>query len=429
MGKSSIEKPKKRGFFKRIKSIDWSNPVNKWRAALFGTVGLVVVLAISAGAVVATNSSQFCKSCHEMAPEYTTYKNSAHAEAECVDCHVAPGNVAQELGHKVKSLKEVYYHVIGIPNPIHSTEEEAVLNENCQTCHSENRNVTPTDSGLKVEHQKHIDEGVLCINCHSGVAHGKVAERGLIYEEDLKYWRNDDLETPAKLVTDAERKTNMGTCIECHTKVNAGEEPYEDVEYALPMMEVPENHRERATLVYEFTNEDTGKPMKQADMLEIVSNEGENVKISNDCATCHETITTPETHADENWINGHGDDAMQNVDECVTCHSEENWVRRLEHEESYTAAIDDATGEQPESVAEKARANEYCNDCHKERPESHDEDRWLVMHATTSTTPEAKQNCYVCHDKEDPKKGEESNAPAGDLTCETCHSTGFKSEG
>ncbi len=61
-----------------------------------------------------------------MAPEYTTFTASAHSEITCVQCHIKPGFINM-MTHKVISLKEVYHHVMGIPEQIVQTEHEAVI--------------------------------------------------------------------------------------------------------------------------------------------------------------------------------------------------------------------------------------------------------------------------------------------------------------
>src|ERR1700719_1733920 len=39
----------------------------------------------------ATSCSKFCSSCHEMTPEYYTWKASTHSEVDCINCHIEPG--------------------------------------------------------------------------------------------------------------------------------------------------------------------------------------------------------------------------------------------------------------------------------------------------------------------------------------------------
>ncbi len=164
-----------RRLFQKLKNIDWKNPVNRWKLLVAVILVLVGMGAFVGGAIAFTNQPSFCSNCHEMGAEYVTHKASAHSQIECVQCHVKPGPV-NEVVHKVESLKEVYYHVVGLPTPIVQTVP--VENENCKQCHSDERSITASGDRI-VEHEKHIKEEIPCITCHSGVAHAKIAERGL----------------------------------------------------------------------------------------------------------------------------------------------------------------------------------------------------------------------------------------------------------
>ena len=148
------EERKKPGLIRRLwrkfRAIDWKNPVNRWKLLFASLVAMIVVFGGGYGVIAFTNSPTFCHSCHEMAPEYATYTNSAHNQISCVQCHIKPG-MTNMLTHKVKSLKEVYYHVTGIPEQIVQTDDEAISNENCLQCHSQNRLVTASGD-LKVNH-------------------------------------------------------------------------------------------------------------------------------------------------------------------------------------------------------------------------------------------------------------------------------------
>lgn len=227
------ETKKKPGLLRRLwrtaRNIDWKNPVNRWKLLFATLVSSIVVFGGGYGVLSFTNSPTFCSSCHEMAPEYTTYTASAHNQISCVQCHIKPG-VTNMLTHKVKSLKEVYYHVTGVPEQIVQTEEEAVSNENCLQCHSKNRLVTASGD-LKVNHKGHIEKDIPCITCHEGVVHAKIASRGINIEEARGEWTKKNAE---KLAEEKYLRPNMGTCIDCHDKVNKGEKPWKDVAYNVP---------------------------------------------------------------------------------------------------------------------------------------------------------------------------------------------------
>jgi cytochrome c-type protein NapC len=134
------------------------------------------------------------------------------------------------LTHKVKSVKELYYHFTTVPNQIVQTTEEEISNQNCFQCHSKNRLVTASGD-LKVNHKGHINEGIPCVTCHSGVVHAKISARDLNLAKDRSDWTDKNAE---KLIEEKYLRPNMGTCIDCHDKVNKGEKPWLDPAYSVP---------------------------------------------------------------------------------------------------------------------------------------------------------------------------------------------------
>ncbi|MGV8094936.1 MAG: hypothetical protein AB2L24_24040 [Mangrovibacterium sp.] len=100
-----------------------------------GALTLLVVI----GAYSTWNSldpENTCARCHEIAPSHTQWKNSAHAEVRCMECH------GTALSNGIHSLKEkarmVYVHAFGdqYNDDIHLTEAQALeLSERCIACH------------------------------------------------------------------------------------------------------------------------------------------------------------------------------------------------------------------------------------------------------------------------------------------------------
>lgn len=52
---------------------------------------IVLFFSLSAVGVETTSSSKFCSTCHEMKPEYYTWKASTHSEVECKNCYIGSG--------------------------------------------------------------------------------------------------------------------------------------------------------------------------------------------------------------------------------------------------------------------------------------------------------------------------------------------------
>lgn len=114
------------------------------RVVVAGIVGLTVVnLAIVAvagvGAAHWAESNEFCgQVCHEpMEPQFTAHKLSAHAEIECVQCHVAPG-AAGAIRAKMNGTRQLIGVLTGnFERPIPSPRDRIpVPAETCQQCHA-----------------------------------------------------------------------------------------------------------------------------------------------------------------------------------------------------------------------------------------------------------------------------------------------------
>lgn len=225
--------------------------------------GVLLVMAIGTmGILNLTNRPAFCSTCHKaMSPEYTTWQVSSHSQISCVACHIKPGFI-NTITHKIKTLKEpVLYFTNTWEKPIKPTE--TVENEICLSCHSTNRKFT-VSGDLIIPHDRHEEAGILCVQCHSGVAHANVYERGLTGEK-APVAPEDWTEDYAKTVYTSEYASpNMDTCIKCH-------------------------HEK---------------------------------KVSISCETCHKTIFTPEDHKDKTkWTKSHGLEAEKNIKTCQTCHN------------------------------------------------------------------------------------------------------------
>ncbi|MDP4085178.1 MAG: NapC/NirT family cytochrome c [Bacillota bacterium] len=404
-----------RRLWRKCRNIDWKNPVNRWKLFFVGLIGCIVIFGGMTGVIAFTNSPTFCKSCHEMAPEYTTYSVTSHNQITCVQCHIKPG-LLNMMTHKMKSLKEVYYHVTGVPEQIVQTEEEAISNVNCLQCHSKNRLVTASGD-LKVNHKGHIEEGIPCITCHAGVVHAKVAARDINTEKERDLWT---ISNAKKLVQEKYTDPNMGTCIDCHNKVNKGEKPWTDISYSVPAN--PEVHQKK-------TSQDT-----QNIILQAIGKQQVNVKLSMKCETCHKKIKVPPSHQWAYWKQAHGNTAIQELDQCLECHQDSEWIKEIPKQDIMSQLNQEKVKYVPNLtvVKDESRANKFCSTCHANRPPSHENtaihsvDSWLTGHAREGSSPEGKARCFVCHDREKPKAGEVK--PPTDVYCEYCHRTGFMDE-
>ena len=143
--------------------------------------------------IEATNSMEFCISCHEMEQtvykEYQKtlhYKNASGVRAICSDCHV-PREWLPKMIRKIQASRELYHKFMGtIDTPEKFEAKRLELAENvwaamkktdsreCRNCHSfDSMNFHEQRKRSAEKMQKVIDEntGETCIDCHKGIAH------------------------------------------------------------------------------------------------------------------------------------------------------------------------------------------------------------------------------------------------------------------
>ncbi|MHC8492190.1 cytochrome c3 family protein [Thalassospira sp. SM2505] len=143
-------------------------------------------------ALEATNTEQFCISCHEMKDNVyeelkTTihYSNRSGVRATCPDCHV-PHEWTDKIARKMQASKEVWGKIFGtistrdkfLEKRLELAQHEwARLSANnsleCRNCHSsESMDITRQSPRASEAHQKFLFTGEkTCIDCHKGIAH------------------------------------------------------------------------------------------------------------------------------------------------------------------------------------------------------------------------------------------------------------------
>lgn len=147
-----------------------------------------------------TNTEEFCISCHEMRVNvYEEYKDTVHytnrtgVRATCPDCHV-PKEWIHKVVRKIKASNELYHKALGtIDTPEKFEAKRLKLARNvwkemketdsreCRNCHDfESMDYTEQGRRGMQQHQKGLDSGMTCIDCHKGIAHSLPA----MYEVD-----------------------------------------------------------------------------------------------------------------------------------------------------------------------------------------------------------------------------------------------------
>lgn len=112
------------------------------RRAFFIFLGITFVFVSASGfgsyrAYEYTESVSFCgQACHVMNPEFTAFKAGAHANIECVACHVGHG-ASWYVKSKINGARQLYLYTLNqyskpIPSPVHNLRPAT---DTCEHCH------------------------------------------------------------------------------------------------------------------------------------------------------------------------------------------------------------------------------------------------------------------------------------------------------
>lgn len=318
------------------------------------------------GMTYGTSVPKFCAMCHIMKPEFATWEASSHSQVQCVECHVDPG-LTNALKHKVVATKELYRYVTKTYElPIKMAE--TIPDSRCLKCHSFKRKVSSSSSDLYIPHKRHYDNKVSCTKCHQGVAHGKIASRGMTMGGDFNSW---DTATGQKVMTKDNIIPKMDLCMDCHGR--------------------------------------------------------RGVTVS--CEACHTSSVKPDSHRLASFKLNHGKDAKKNIKYCDTCHA---YIKApgvtskdlpTEAEDPVAKYLNSFQTGSDSDYTDYAKTNEYCAACHKKRPPSHKE-TWPFDHGKGIGKPggQSEQKCLVCHSPRQDVKGTTNQG-----ACSSCHPSIHKS--
>jgi cytochrome c-type protein NapC len=144
-------------------------------------------------AMEATNTLEFCVSCHEMRDTvYQEYKKTIHYQnrtgvrAICSDCHV-PKDWVHKMARKIQASGELYGKLMGTidtPEKFEAKRLELAQHEwkrmkdadsrECRNCHSfDGMNTEVQKQRARKQHELAQRDKETCIDCHKGIAHQK----------------------------------------------------------------------------------------------------------------------------------------------------------------------------------------------------------------------------------------------------------------
>ena len=140
----------------------------------------------------ATNTTEFCTSCHSMQwvqeewMESVHYSNLSGVRANCSDCHV-PHSTGPKLVAKLRAAKDVWHEIMGTIDDEEKFEQhrwqmanavwdrmKASGSRECKSCHAaEAMDLKEQDRSARKKHKKIVkgSSEKTCIDCHKGVAH------------------------------------------------------------------------------------------------------------------------------------------------------------------------------------------------------------------------------------------------------------------
>ena len=173
-------------------------------AALFFMIVGVIFWGGFNTSMEATNTLDFCISCHEMENNvYQEYKKTTHftnrsgVRATCSDCHV-PDPWGHKVARKIQASNEVLHKILGtIDTPEKFDENRLRLAKNvwramkdtdsreCRNCHNfDSMNPADQKPRSQKQHLNAMQAGNTCIDCHKGIAHKKAHDR--LSDEELE---------------------------------------------------------------------------------------------------------------------------------------------------------------------------------------------------------------------------------------------------
>ncbi|WP_050603712.1 NapC/NirT family cytochrome c [Ruegeria sp. 6PALISEP08] len=186
------DSPEKRGLLGRL----W-NAI--WTPAVMFSSGFLILAGFLAGILFwggfhwtleLTNTEEFCVSCHTMETNLGEYRETIHynnhsgVRAICSDCHV-PDEWNHKIKAKIMAVKDVYHELVGTISTPEKYEDHRLAmasavwkkmkasdSRECRNCHNfDYMDFTIQETRAASEHQRAIDTGMTCIDCHQGIAH------------------------------------------------------------------------------------------------------------------------------------------------------------------------------------------------------------------------------------------------------------------
>lgn len=172
-----------------------------WSPSARWSIGAIFIVSFIGGIIAwggfntamdATNTEQFCISCHEMQSNvYREYQQTIHytnrtgVRAVCTDCHV-PKDWYHKTIRKIRASNELLHHFLGTISTRDKFVDQRLTmaksvwqqmktsdSRECRNCHNLlHMDFSAQEKRSAGKHQESLKkDGSTCIDCHQGIAH------------------------------------------------------------------------------------------------------------------------------------------------------------------------------------------------------------------------------------------------------------------
>lgn len=247
-------------------------------------------------------------------------------EAECLDCHHKAENSLNAADNLLPEMETCY--------SCHDEDETK-----CSLCHTNpdeaGTGLQQKTFGAKFPHQKHLNQGITCLNCHTGIDLEKVTGR----------FHKPGIEKCQSCHGKADYAENKQMCLTCHdTKTNFIPSTHSvnwQNDHGLSQQTGTENCSHCHQVSYCQNCHEGDNLANEVHPLNFKLTHGSMAKGNKEnCLTCHEEqlfcmdchqteMVMPKNHSYANWSNRipgnggrHAKEAKYDFDSCMSCHND-----------------------------------------------------------------------------------------------------------
>jgi len=311
-------------------------------AALFFMLVGVIFWGGFNTAMEATNTLEFCISCHEMEEnvykEYTKtihYTNGSGVRAACSDCHV-PDPWVHKVVRKIKASNEVLHKMLGsIDTPEKFDKKRLHLAKNvwqemkdtdsreCRNCH-DFETMLPENQKPRArkQHLNAMTAGNTCIDCHKGIAHKNVHDQ--LTDEELEELTKPDPENAIPIPAHWQAFLDKEAAAKAEKKRLALEAAQKAAEEA--KLAAEKEAQEQARLEKEAAANAAKAPVKKAKKKAVVTAKAKKSAVNWAASPAREVTIFYPGQASMEWVLGRdhgGKRSFKKGDRCIECHEEE----------------------------------------------------------------------------------------------------------